>query len=127
MMRQLVEPRLAAVGHDIIILRLGDRPDTILVQSSEEVVPRFEALVLGLGIAMEHVIESVVGLGSRVGDLFERLDALFSKPSFVFGGKDRGRCGRHEVFTPNVEDFLHLRLDIRVHVKQGWNEDSPWR
>lgn len=76
--------------HTVVIWR-GYRPDLILESAGEEVIPGFVAVVLGFGVAMEEVLESV-GCGVRgIGDHHHVLLADGSKPALLvllehFGG-----------------------------------------
>lgn len=90
--RDLVHLALAGVHDDIVIVRLGDGADAVLepTESSKEVVPGLVAVVLGLGVAMEQLLEGQRRAGRGVCDLLEGLDTVWGEPGLDVGAEDGG-------------------------------------
>jgi len=114
-MGDLVRLALATVGDDIIVLRLGNRSDTLVEteETGEEIVPTLVPVVLSLGVALEELFERFVR-SADVGDLQDTLLAALPKPTLLVGSQHLGRVGRSQELVPYAQDLFQHGVDFRV-------------
>lgn len=104
----LVHLRLARIDQNIVVFWFGDGSSSVLQRSREEVVPGLVTVVLGFGIAVENLVEFVVGTPGLVGNFLQRLDTVRREPAFVVGTEDGAGFRRGEEFAPVIENAFEL-------------------
>jgi len=127
--RDVVAPRLACVGDDRIVVRLGDGAHTVSERAGEEVIPGRVPVIGFRRVTVEELLKgvrvtgriSIIRDGRQVGSTMRA-----EPPTGVLTEALLRRCFRLEKVAPHIQELLEHRVDLWVEEEREAAGGPHW-